>query len=166
MVPPPCHNHTILWSIVPRSASYYPLASQNILCCAHKMKQKTALTPRTTAPTMQRVCQSGCVQGKTVADNCCITVCVEGKSGIFADTHLIMCLNKLTTSGRLTAGGLRGQNSSNIGDDANDNGKKDDANSCNSTLADRWAVLIDLLLAVLCCAAPRSGKDQGTAGLP
>lgn len=44
--------------------------------------------------------------------------------------------------------------------------KKDYANSCKSTLADRWAVLIDLLLAVHCCAVPPPGKDQGTAGLP
>lgn len=64
--------------------------------------------------------------------------------------------------------GLGGKNSSDVGDDVSNNKKikKDDANSCNSAPADRWAVLIDLLLAVLCCAVPRSGKDQGTAGLP
>lgn len=57
-------------------------------------------------------------------------------------------------------------NSSDVADDASNDDKNYDANSCNCTLADRWAALIDPLLAVLCCAAPRSGEDRGTAGLP
>lgn len=59
-----------------------------------------------------------------------------------------------------------GQNSSDVGDDASDNDKKDDANGCNSTLADRWAVLIDLLRTVLCCAVPDQEKTRAQRGCP
>lgn len=98
-------------------------------------------------------------------DNRCITVCVEVKCSIFADRHLIISLNKRTTS-CTNSRAAGGQNCSDVCDDVCDNDKRDDGNSCNSTLADRWAVLIDLQLAVLCCALPRSGKDQGAAGQP
>ena len=62
-------------------------------------------------------------------------------------------------------GGEWRQNNSIVNDDACISDKKDYASGCNSTVADRWAILIDQKRAVLCFAVVRSRKDQGTAGL-
>lgn len=91
MVPQPCHNHTILKSIVLRSASHYPIASHthktSFVGCTQRKREKSVCVATKLDPKEKQQHQHNVI----MLDALCITVsCVTAGSRVLASIYLIL----------------------------------------------------------------------------
>lgn len=92
MVPQPCHNHTILKSIVLRSASHYPIASHThktsfVGCTQRKREKKSVCVATKLDPKEKEQHQHNVI----MLDALCITVsCVKAGSRVLVSIYLIL----------------------------------------------------------------------------